>query len=567
MFKSISLPLIKCYYEEVWYEGIGKNRIVYTDKKRKEKAPKEDKRHFNKGIAPPHSKHLALLVMSKMGGIDNRARTRNGWASYFGLISPVEQDILSGIYSEEVIKPYKKYMIRLGILADGEEKVFQDIAYILRNICNGHLQTVFTQASRLGLIRIVSSWKGKVKTLREPIDIDKAKAMEIKYIEAEFLKNHEISKAYSIMFKNSPKTKAFKADWLDWIENVEDDEGDAMRLQYIYEVFQIEVLNKNALNEFIKAHYPPEIDSFNTQKNEQEYHSSLLNYVSGNAQKKHDNYLMKKQGEKIFNKEDMKELMVGIGLTEEEAAAFVSEQEEEEVDLNEEESSPYISLLESDKYVDCIKNIHVKLHSLNEIDIKEIKAVQKIIDEDRRKEIEQLRLDNPEVIESQKSEKDRIHNYIESSVNLEHREELTKNEQNNQNQAVRGNELENLCQVDNVSKSIALSSKQSDIEDEYAAAMEDIKNDILEYEEKYGDKALEYMRLDVVINDLTREFAANDVNIAEFKKKLQREKEIERNEWDRLFEGRQPARWRQSTNNPLEVFQGIRYGRNDKENS
>ncbi|CAH0344642.1 hypothetical protein [Bacillus sp. CECT 9360] len=473
---------------------------------------------------------------------------------------------MSGIYSEEVIKPYKEYMIRLGILADGEEKVFQDIAYTLRNVSKGQLQTVFNQASGMGMIRIISSWKGKVKASREPIDIDEAIAMEINYIEAELLKKHEISKSYSLMFKNSPKTKAFKADWLDYIENVEDAEGDAMRLQYIYEVFQIEVLNKNALDEFIKAHYPFEIDSFKLQENEQAYHSKLLDYVLGNAQKEHDNYLMKKQGKKVQNKEAMKEIMIGLGLTEEEATAFVREQEEEEVDLNQKEPSPYVSLLESDKYVDCIRNIHIQLHSMNEIDIKEIKAVQKMIDEDRRKEFEQLGLDNPEQIESNKSEKNGIHNYDESSVNIEQHEELTKKEQIKQNQANQTNKengVENLKQkgITTIAKSnIEPTNHNNEIlDDEYMAAIEDIRDEIREYEEKYGDKAMEYLRLDSVIMELAREVKAEE-SIAEYKQKLQREKEAESRKWDKLFEGGQTVKWRQTTNNPLEVFQRIRNG-------
>jgi hypothetical protein len=560
---------MKCYYDEVEPVGKGKDRIIYTDKKRKEKVKKEDRRQFNKGVAPPHSKHLALMVMSKMNSIDYKARTRNGWAGYFGVISPAEKDILKGIYSEEALKPYKEYLIGLEIIEDGEGQIFQDLANTLKNVVTGHLQTVLDQAEELNLIRIISSWKGKVKNSREQLDIDNDIAKEINNTEAESLKKHGINKWEALNLKNSPKTKAYNAEWLEYIENVVDAEGDAMQLQYIYEVFHIQVLNKYALIEFIKVHYPSETDSFNLLENEQLYHSNLLDYVVRNAQKKHDNHLMKKQGNKGQSDEAMIELIIGLGFSEEEASAFVREQEDE-VYLNEKEPSPYVALLESDKYVDCIRNIHIQLHSISEIDSSEIKAVQHMKDEQEREELERLGLTNRAELENEQSVKNQILINEESSFHSIEEEELTKREQSKQaNEPAKEIELENIEEkrVSTVAESNFPHTNHIDelLDEEYLAAMEEIRNEFREYEVKHGDKAVEYIRLDSVIRMLVGE--GEERRIAEFKQNLQRRKEIEKEEWDKLFEGGQHVELKQTTNNPLEQFYRIRNGRNDREDS
>jgi hypothetical protein len=583
-FESLKKEM-KCYYEEVEEEGKGRDRIIITDKKRKEKAKKEDRRQFNKGVAPSHSKHLALMVMSKMDNMDNKARTRNGWATYFGVISPAEQDIMKGIYSEEALKPYKEYMIELGIIENGEEQIFQDLANTLKNIVRGHLQTVLDQVEELNLISIISSWKGKVKYSKEPIDIDKAIAMEINNMEAELLKKHGIKKAYSLMFKNSRKTKAFKAEWLEYIENVEDAEGDAMRLQYIYEVFRIEVLNKYAFDEFIKVHYPSEIDSFDLLENEQAYHCKLLDYVVENAQKKHERSLESKNKNLVMD-EDTKEVLAMFNITEDEAIAQIEEEEMQR------ELTPYEALLKSEKYVNCIRNLHLQLHRMSEIECMDIKAAQKMKGEQIEKEFTELGLLKPAEAESKKTVNKGITNYDESSMNAnEHKEEQTKKartEQHQANQNHRKIEIENLEQqnVTISANSNIKATKHYDekeyyeyettiaengyetviLDDEYHPAMEDIRNKIRDYEDKYGDKAMEHMAVDAVIEELTKEVTAEEC-IAELKQKLLCDKELERKEWDKLFEGEQPVKWRQTTNNPLEVFQRIRNGGNNKEDS
>ncbi|WP_144466436.1 hypothetical protein [Bacillus nitratireducens] len=541
---------MKCFYEEVTFEGKGRDRIIYTDKKRKEKVKKEDRRQFNKGTAPLHSKHLALMVMSKIDGIDYKARTRNGWATYFGLISSAEQDIMNGIYSEEALKPYKEFMIRLGVIDNGEEKIFQDFADTLTKVTKGQLQTVLNQAEERELISRISAWKGKVKGSNEPIDIDKSLALEIKFIEEQLLKKHEISKKYSLMFKNCPKTKAFKAEWLEYIENIEAAEGDAMRLQYIYEVFRIEVLNKYAFDEFIKAHYPSEIDSFDLLKNEQAYHCKLLDYVVENAQKKHDNYLKKKHDKKVQLKDGTIELMVSIGLSEEEAVAYVNQLGEEGYN-KENEQSPYMDLLESDEYVECIRKLHNRLHSISTNEFKEIKAVQHIIDEDRRKDLEQLGLSNAVETENQKSIKKDTLNYHESSLDaIERIEELINKEQNKKqaNQAFKENVVENIEQ-------------QGKIRDEKPNGKP------LKRYNAEEDRDIDHMMIvDAVIRDLQRDVTVGKV-IEEFRNELQRKQEQEREKWKKLFEDGHPVTRELTTNNPLEVFHRIKHGRVDKENS
>ncbi|PFK49388.1 hypothetical protein COJ09_29315 [Bacillus thuringiensis] len=567
---------IECYYEEVRDKGIGKNRIIITDKKRKVKAKKEDKRQFNKGIAPPHSKHLALMVMRKMNDIDNKARTRKGWATYFGLISSAEKDIMNGVFSEKALKPYKQSMIGLGIIEDGEEKIFQDLAYTLTKVAKGQIQTVLNQAEKLKLISRICSWRGKVKGSDKPIEIDGFLAMEIKFIEEHLLKKHEISKTHSLMFKNCPKTKAFKAEWLQYIENVEDAEGDAMHLQYIYEVFRIDVLNKYAFDEYIKAHYPSEIDSFDLHENEQAYHSKLLDYVVDNAQKKYHNYLKKKHDKKFQLEEDVKELLIALGTSEEEIIASNEQRMEEEVYFKEKEKSPYIVLLESDKYVECIRNLHLQLHGMSVTESDGIKAVQKMIDEYERKELEQLGLSLPAKVEHEKSVKNGIRNY-ESCVNTEQHIELTKKVQNNQNQAFREVELENLAQQGNNIKAkpniepskyyveqefyeyekefleIGYCTEITDYE--YLDVMQTIRDEIRVYEEKYGDDGMKHMTLDAVLGHGTRKVTAKEI-IAEYEHQKQREHK----EWEKQFEGGQPVKLERSTNNPLEVFHRIRYG-------
>lgn len=567
---------IKCYYEEVRDKGIGKNRIIITDKKRKVKAKKEDRRQYNKGIAPPHSKHLALMVMSKMDDIDNKARTRNGWATYFGLISSAEKDIMNGVFSEKALKPYKQSMIRLGIIEDGEEKIFQDLAYTLTKVAKGHIQTVLNQAEKLRLISRIYSWKGKIKGYDKPIEIDESLAMEIKFIEEHLLKKHEISKTHSLMFKNCPKTKAFKAEWLEYIENVEDAEGDAMHLQYIYEVFRIDVLNKYAFDEYIKAHYPTEIDSFDLHENEQAYHSKLFDYVVDSAQKKNNNYFEKKHAKKLQLEEDVKELLIALGTSEEEIIASNEQRMEEGAYFKGKEKSPYIALLESDKYVECIRNLHLQLHGMSVTESDEIKVVQKMIDESKRKELEQLGLSLSVKAEHEKSVKNGIRNY-EPCVNNEQHIELTKKVQNNQNQAFREVELENLAQQGNnikakpniepskyyVEKEFHEYEKEfleigycTEITDyEYLDVMQTIRDEIRFYEEKYGDDGMKHMTLDAVLGHGTRKVTAKEI-IAEYEHQKQREHK----EWEKQFEGRQPVELEITTDNPLEVFHRIRYG-------
>jgi hypothetical protein len=537
---------MKCFYEEVKHDGRGRDRIIYTDKKRKEKAKKEDGRQFNKGAAPPHSKHLALMVMSKMDGVDNKARTRNGWATYFGLISPSEQDIMKGIYSVEALKPYKEYMIGLGILADGEEKVFQDLVYTLRNVSKGQLETVVKQAEELQLISINSSWKGKVKGSKVPIDIDKSLADQIISVEAELLKKNGINKSQALILKNSLKTKAFKAEWLEYIENVEDAEGDVMRLQYIYEMFQIEVLNENAFGEYIKAHYPSEVESFNSIENEQAYHKKLHEYVIENAQKKHEK-ILEFESKKLTIDENTKEVLAMFNMTEDD---FITQNQEMEMKR---ELTPYEALLKSDKYVDCIRKLHIQLHGMNVIASEKIKKVQQMNDEQKRKELAQLGLSNDVETKSEICAKNEIHNNDESSLNsLVQQEEPPEREQSKQhqiNEPAKEIVLENIevKRVTTVAESNTEPSNHYDeiLDNEYQAAMEDIRNEIREYEEKHGNKAMEFMRLDSVIRELTREVAVKE-NLAEFEQDLQREKERERKEWEKLFEGGKPVKWERS---------------------
>lgn len=501
---------MKCFYEEVTFEGKGRDRIIYTDKKRKEKAKKEDRRQFNKGTAPLHSKHLALMVMSKIDGIDYKARTRNGWATYFGLTSSAEQDIMNGIYSEEALKPYKEFMIRLGVIDNGEEKIFQDFADTLTKVTKGQLQTVLNQAEERELISRISAWKGKVKGSNEPIDIDKSLALEIKFIEEQLLKKHEISKKYSLMFKNCPKTKAFKAEWLEYIENIEDAEGDAMRLQYIYEVFRIEVLNKYAFDEFIKAHYPNEIDSFDLHENEQAYHCKLLDYVVENAQKKHDRSLEFKN-KNLTMDEDTKELLAMFNMTENEAIAHIEKEEMQR------ELTSYEALLKSDKYVDCIRKLHIQLHGMSTTKSEEIKEEQRMIDEQMRKEFTQL-LSNPTEVKQQ------------------------------ENRVLKEFVLENQEQQD----IIIVDKSINEIPKYYN------KNEY--YEHTLMATIHDEKTFDAVIMELTRGVTVEE-KIADFKHQLQCEKERERKEWDKLFEEGKPVKWELTTNNPLEVFHRIRDGR------
>ncbi|MGB2993563.1 MAG: hypothetical protein WBB47_13090 [Paenisporosarcina sp.] len=533
---------MKCYYEFVEVgEGKGRNRMIVTDKKRKVKAKKEDKRQFNKGQAPEHSMYLALMVMSKMDGIDNKARTSNGWATFFGLISPAEQDIMSGIYSEEALKPYKEYMIRIGILEDGEENVFQDLAYTLRNICKGQLQTVLRAAATEGmeLITIISSWKGKVKKSKEAIDIDNSIAMEIKKREDELLKKHGITKQYSIMFKNSAMTKAFKGEWLKYIENVEDADGNAMHLQYIYEVFQIKVLNRNAFDEYMNAHYPSENKSFNLLQNEQVYHSKLHDYVLKNAQKKQDNHMKKKQDKVNQVNEGMKELMMALGMSEEEAVKSFKQQREEEASKIGNEQSSYMALLESDGYIDCIRKLHVKLHHMSAFESQEIKDLHLMMIEQTREELAQLGLSKTEKVKNTKG----ILNHEPCTNTNEQREDLLK--------------IERIKQLGNQEpQGIAITKNTINDTSKIYNAKDYEKHDEAMAELKKVIKEMEY---DAVIKELTREEVTMFGMLYELQQ-LQSEKDRERKEWDELFVGGQPVKWERTTNNPLEVFHRIRYG-------
>ncbi|MEW4239331.1 hypothetical protein Q0N51_10135 [Priestia megaterium] len=99
---------------------------------------------------------------------------------------------------------------------------------------------------------------------------------------------------------------------------------------------------------------------------------------------------------------------------------------------------------------------------------------------------------------------------------------------------------------------------------EYIEALEDIKYEILEYEDKYGHNAVEHMRLDATFRELTGAAKVEDI-IAEFRQTLQCEKKLERQKWDELFEGRKLDKRKRITKNPLEHLLMIRRGSDYKE--
>lgn len=161
-------------------------------------------------------------------------------------------------------------------------------------------------------------------------------------------------------------------------------------------------------------------------------------------------------------------------------------------------------------------------------------------------------------------------------MNTEQHIELTKKVQNNQNQAFREVELENLAQQGNnikaqpniepskyyVEKEFYEYEKEfleigycTEITDyEYLDVMQTIRDEIRVYEEKYGDDGMKHMTLDAVLGHGTRKVTAKEI-IAEYKHQKQREHK----DWEKQFEGGQPVKWERTTNNPLEVFHRIRY--------
>jgi len=55
----------------------------------------------------------------------------------------------------------------------------------------------------------------------------------------------------------------------------------------------------------------------------------------------------------------VKELLIALGTSEEEIIASNERRMEEGAYFKGKEKSPYIALLESDKYVECIRNLHL----------------------------------------------------------------------------------------------------------------------------------------------------------------------------------------------------------------
>ncbi|MHA4262895.1 hypothetical protein ACX17C_28445 [Bacillus cereus] len=231
----------------------------------------------------------------------------------------------------------------------------------------------------------------------------------------------------------------------------------ALHLQYIYEVFQIEVLNKYAFNEYIIAHYPNEIDLFSLPENEQAYHFKLLDYVVDSAQKRRERSLESKN-KNLTMDEDTKELLAMFNMTEDKAIAQIEEEEMRR------ELTPYETLLKSDKYVDRIRNLHIQLHGMSAIESEEIKAVQQMNDKQMKEEIVQLGLSNSTEVENEKSVKKEIRAYRESCINaMEQQEEQTKKERIKQqkvNQAAKV--IENLAQ-----QSVTIAAKHYDEKEYY----------------------------------------------------------------------------------------------------
>lgn len=292
------------------------------------------------------------------------------------------------------------------------------------------------------------------------------------------LKKHRINTWEALNLKNTQRVKVFNAEWLEYLENVEDGEGNVMLLQYIYEVLKIEVIKENAFEEFIKAHYPSEANAFNSIDNEQSYHSKLLNYVVENAQKKHDRSLKPKNRDLTIDK-DTKELLEIFNMTEDELIA-----QNEEMEMRR-ELTPNQALVKSDRYVDCIRKIHIQLHGMSNIDLERIKKAE----------------------QSGRSVKKEFDNSGKLYVNTSQHEELTTPEQTKQTQMSK--DQQQVKKV--VAKPTVEPSKNFHRENEYEAAMVDIQDEIREYEEKYGDKAMEHMKLDTIIRELTREVAAEEL--------------------------------------------------------
>ncbi|WP_404404701.1 hypothetical protein [Jeotgalibacillus malaysiensis] len=481
---------MECYYESVEEKGRGKNRVFYTDNKRKEKVKKRDFRQYNKGQAPAHSKYLALMVMNKIANVDNIARTKNGWASYFGVISPAEQDIMSGIFNKESIKPYHKYMNKMGILEDLEEQVFQDIANTIGRVSKVHLFNVFKQASEnnMGLIRIVSSWKGKIKNVSTPINVETSIANEIILMENQLLKKYGISKAFSLIYKNDSKTKSFKAEWLEYIKNVTDLNGNVMNLQYIYEVFQIKILAEDVFKKYIDSHYPDESEDFDENYNEIQYHHQLLKYVIDNAERKQKNYIKKRNEKLNINNEDTKEFLLSIGYSKSETDEYIIHNTFE-VSIDEHVNSPYLDLLVSENYVKCVKHLHGILHEMNIKDCERIKEEVRLYDLLVEEEIEKM---SKTKVMTEDRQKVVLESFYETKPENKDKEKLDEFMEINESQKSVTTDL-----GEDEDNTIVESLKiYNDINSEYEAAMAEINEEIRDYEQKYGDRAMEYLTFD-----------------------------------------------------------------------
>lgn len=131
------------------------------------------------------------------------------------------------------------------------------------------------------------------------------------------------------------------------------------------------------------------------------------------------------------------------------------------------------------------------------------------------------------------------------------------------NQLKKENNIKDLEQRDKTydEGTVTLGNYYTKEELEYLDAMHTIRDEIREYEEKYGENAIKQMKYDALIRMLIREVTVEEI-IDDFKQ----QELVECSEWEEIFKEGEPVKWERTTNNPLESFQRIsnrEIGKND----
>ena len=522
-------------------DGRGSKRIITCIGKRSSKAERVDKRSNNGQGQLIGEFELKSLVVCYLIQNKNKVRPMSAtkWITELGIVDGKFTGALYGARGEHLEKLQVQFskMIKNYHKADSDIDMLDGFLQTFLRHLKGSLESVFNKLSKAEVITHKKEQWGCTTKNRHR----KLKRQEIKTIEGirhKLLHFHGIE-VRDLFMTNIKEVKAFKKDFEEQLE-------EQLGLKFYYHAHYC-VLQENDLgvrdyldrlqekNELNFTHKLTEQHVIITMEMFKGIHSERSLELANGRQK---NITNTSDSDRVKSLKIMKqyapmwELLLKYFRCTSSKQLNTSAVKKAEIPIE----------IDGDKYVDCIRNFNISATESEGVEVGKHR-----IDEHMKKELAQLGLSNLTEIKNEKSVKNGIRNYHETYMDTEQHEELTMKEIIDQKQANQTNkeiEIEKIKQQSTIFVDKPINEPPLDfyeIEDyEYQEVMADIKEEIREYEDKYGDRAMEHMALDAVIREIETERASV--------------------KWDKLFEGGKPVKWGHTTNKPLELFHRIRDG-------